>query len=81
MSIREDLASRIKEKAHGLGFEFCGVTDASPFGEFLANVEERTKGFPRSKQLYDNIKKLAHPKQTVEWAKIHHRFGLSLWKV
>ena len=69
MSNREDLAIRIKEKAHELGFEFCGVTEASSFGEFLSNIEIRTKRFPQSKQLYDNIKKLAHPKQTIEWAK------------
>ena len=69
MSNRDDLAFRIKEKAHELGFDSCGMTDVSPFGEFLSHVEMRAERFPQSKPLYDKIKKLAHPRQNVDWAK------------
>jgi epoxyqueuosine reductase len=68
MSNRKDLAVRIKEKAHELGFEFCGVTAASSFGEFLSNIAIRTKRFPESKDLYAKLKQLGHPKKNSDWA-------------
>jgi epoxyqueuosine reductase len=64
-----DFASRIKNKAMELGFSFCGISDASPFEEFIENVGKRIHHFPQSKSLYDKLMQYGYPKKSAEWAK------------
>jgi len=64
-----DFVSRIKNKAKELGFSFCGISDASPFEEFIKNVEKRIHHFPQSKNLYEKLMQYGYPEKSAEWAK------------
>lgn len=64
-----DFASRIKNKAKELGFSFCGVSDASPFEEFIENVEKRINHFPQSQGFYEKLIQYGYPEKSAEWAK------------
>jgi epoxyqueuosine reductase len=67
--VDHDFASRIKNKAKELGFSFCGVSDASPFEEFIENVEKRINHFPQSQGLYEKLIQYGYPEKSAEWAK------------
>jgi epoxyqueuosine reductase len=67
--VNQDFVSRIKDKAKELGFSFCGISDASPFEEFIENLEERINHFPQSKSLYDKLTQYGYPEKSAEWAK------------
>jgi epoxyqueuosine reductase len=67
--VNHEFSSRIKNKAKELGFSFCGISDASPFEEFIENVEKRIHHFPQSKNLYDKLMQYGYPKKSAEWAK------------
>jgi len=64
-----DLAVTIKDKARELGFSACGISDASPFEEFMENVEKRIAHFPQSKGLYEKLMPYGFPEKSAEWAK------------
>ena len=64
-----DFASKVKTKAMELGFSFCGISNASPFEEFIENVEKRIDRFPQSKGLYEKLMKFGYPEKSAEWAK------------
>jgi epoxyqueuosine reductase len=67
--VDHDFASRIKNKAKELGFSFCGISDTSPFEEFMENVEKRMNHFPQSKELYEKLIPYGYPEKGAEWAK------------
>jgi epoxyqueuosine reductase len=67
--VSHDFTSRIKDKAKELGFSFCGITDASPFEEFIENLEKRINHFPQSKGLYEKLMQYGYPEKSAEWAK------------
>ncbi|SDF54174.1 epoxyqueuosine reductase [Sporomusa acidovorans] len=63
------LENGIKEKARQLGYEACGIIAAGIFEEFLTQLNTRSELFPHAKPFYDNLRKLAIPKQQIDWAK------------
>ena len=62
------LTATIKRKAHELGYVSCGITDASPFTEFLDAIEQRIQHYPESAHLYQNLRENGYPKKEAEWA-------------
>jgi epoxyqueuosine reductase len=61
------LTTVIKQKAHELGYVSCGITDASPFTEFLDAIERRIQRYPESIHLYQNLRENGYPKEQAEW--------------
>lgn len=68
MANAAQLTSLIRQKAHELGYVLCGITDASPFNEFLTALDKRIQRYPESADLYHNLRKNAYPKKHAEWA-------------
>ena len=64
----QKLTAAIKQKARELGYVSCGITDASPFTEFLDAVEQRIQRYPESAHLYQNLRENGYPKKQAEWA-------------
>jgi epoxyqueuosine reductase len=62
------LTAVIKQKALELGYASCGITDASPFTEFLDGLKQRIRRYPESAQLYQNLRQHGYPKDEAEWA-------------
>jgi epoxyqueuosine reductase len=64
----QPLTAAIKLKARELGYVSCGITDASPFTEFLNAIEQRIQRYPESAHLYQNLRENGYPKKQAEWA-------------
>jgi epoxyqueuosine reductase len=62
------LTATIKQKAHELGYVSCGITDASPFTEYLDTLEQRIQRYPESVHLYQDLRENGYPKKQAEWA-------------
>jgi epoxyqueuosine reductase len=62
------LTVAIKQKAYELGYVSCGITDASPFTEYLDALEQRMQCYPESAHLYQNLRENGYPKQQAKWA-------------
>jgi len=62
------LTAVIKQKALELGYTSCGITDASPFTEFLDGLEQRIQRYPESTHLYEALRQHGYPKKQAEWA-------------
>jgi len=62
------LTTTIKQKARELGYVSCGITDASPFTEYLDAIEQRIHRYPESAHLYQNLRENGYPKKQAEWA-------------
>jgi epoxyqueuosine reductase len=62
------LTTMIKQKAHELGYESCGITDTQPFTEFLDAIEKRIQRYPESAHLYQKLYENGYPKKQAEWA-------------
>ncbi len=65
---RRRLTTAIKQKARELGYVSCGVTDASPFPEFIDGLEKRIQRYPESAHLYEDLREMAYPKKQAAWA-------------
>jgi epoxyqueuosine reductase len=65
---RRRLTAAIKEKAREVGYASCGITDASPFPEFIEGLEKRIRRYPESAHLYEDLRDNGYPKRRVEWA-------------
>ncbi len=63
------LEDRIKAKAKESGYAGCGIIAAESFGEFLTGLDTRSSLFPHSGPFYDRLRRLAEPKEGLEWAK------------
>jgi epoxyqueuosine reductase len=68
MSNSIQLTNLIKQKAYELGYVLCGITDTSPFEEFLAALDKRIARYPESAHLYEKLRPNAYPKQQADWA-------------
>lgn len=64
-----DLASAIKAKAKEIGYDDCGIIEATTFDEFLSQIDKRTELFPHSAQFYDRYKGLGNLGGDADWAK------------
>jgi epoxyqueuosine reductase len=64
----QPLTAAIKQKAQELGYVSCGITDTSPFTEFLNAVEKRIQRYPESAHLYQNLRENGYPKKEPDWA-------------
>lgn len=67
--MKSNLALKIKCKAQAFGYVACGITDASPFEEFVVELQKRMKVYPGSRHLYEKLVKNAYPKKRAEGAK------------
>jgi len=65
---RRKLTAAIKEKACELGYVACGITDVSPFPEFLNALEQRIQNYPESAHLYQELLENGDPRKQAEWA-------------
>jgi epoxyqueuosine reductase len=65
---RQQLTAAIKQKARELGYASCGITDASPFPEYLDALDRRIQRYPESARLYEDLRDNAYPKKQAEWA-------------
>ncbi len=63
------LETTIKAKAEQLGYEACGIISADGFEEFVRQLNTRSALFPHAKAFYENLRKLAIPKEQIDWAK------------
>lgn len=63
------LEDKIKAKAIEAGYESCGIIEASLFEEFLVQLNTRSTLFPHAGPFYDRLRRLANPKESIEWAK------------
>jgi epoxyqueuosine reductase len=59
---------KIKLTAKALGYDACGIIEALDFDEFLNQLDTRSELFPHSGPLYDKLRRIARPKDTVDWA-------------
>ena len=79
LMIQEDLSIKVREKAHELGYDLCGIIKVDDIEEYAVRLEERIKNFPESSNLNKHLFKLAFPKKNYEWAKsiiiCGHRYG------
>ena len=64
----QQLTAAIKQKAREFGYVSCGITDTSPFTEFLNAIEKRIQRYPKSTHLYQNLRENGYPKKEAEWA-------------
>ncbi|MDR3591944.1 MAG: 4Fe-4S double cluster binding domain-containing protein [Negativicutes bacterium] len=64
-----EMEDRIKAKAKECGYDGCGIIEAADFGEFLAQLDRRSRLFPHSGPFYDRLRRLAAPKEGIGWAK------------
>lgn len=64
----QKLSTAIKQKARELGYVSCGITDVSPFAEFLDALEQRIQAYPESAHLYQDLRRHGYPKKQAEWA-------------
>jgi len=53
------LSHKIKAKAKELGYTGCGIIPAAPFDEYMRELDERSKLFPKSKKHYDRYRRFA----------------------
>jgi epoxyqueuosine reductase len=65
---RRSLTAAIKQKALELGYVSCGITDASPFTEYLEALEKRIQRYPESAHLYQDLRENGYPKNQADWA-------------
>jgi epoxyqueuosine reductase len=65
---RRQLTAAIKQRARELGYASCGITDASPFPEFLNGLEQRIQRYPESAHLYEDLRDNGYPKKQAAWA-------------
>jgi epoxyqueuosine reductase len=49
--------------------EACGIIEATSFEEFLTELDRRSELFPLSGPFYDRLRRLANPKESIDWAK------------
>jgi epoxyqueuosine reductase len=63
------LSATIRAKATELGYVRCGITDASPFTEYLAALKQRIQRYPESAHLYHKLMQNGYPEKLAEWAK------------
>jgi epoxyqueuosine reductase len=62
------LTAAIKQKARELGYVSCGITDVSPYTEFLDAIERRIQRYPESAHFYQDLRENGYPKKQAEWA-------------
>lgn len=62
-----NLGQNIKDTALQLGYESCGIIKVDFFADFVEGVEEHITHFPHATQLYESIKYLANPKESIPW--------------
>ena len=53
------LSQKIKAKAKELGYTGCGIIPAAPFDEYIRELDERSRLFPKSKKHYDRYREIA----------------------
>ena len=64
MGLEED----IKAKAIELGYNACGIIKAGVFEEFLEQLKKRSEIFPHAEAFYSQLRRLADPREKLEWA-------------
>ncbi|MBI5014038.1 MAG: epoxyqueuosine reductase [Deltaproteobacteria bacterium] len=67
--VEKALSEAVKHKALELGYDACGIADATDFEEYLLELARRSALFPESKRLYDWLERLARPRAVFEWAR------------
>ena len=60
------LSKKIKEKAKALGYTACGIIPATAFSEYLSELDERSRLFPKSKKHYDELRFFATPPKSAK---------------
>lgn len=68
MKATTQLTNRIKQKALDVGYVACGITDASPFTEYLDALDHRIRRYPESAHLYQQLRDNGYPKKQAAWA-------------
>lgn len=65
----ENISIKVKEKAHELGYELCGIIEANSFAEYTEYLNLRVEKFPKSVDLYKGLYGLGEPLKKAEWGK------------
>jgi epoxyqueuosine reductase len=64
-----ELAQEIKKLASQLGYVACGITSAEPFTLFRHALDVQVERFPKTRELYRKLYRLADPCEDAPWAK------------
>ncbi|HWR38923.1 MAG TPA: 4Fe-4S double cluster binding domain-containing protein [Patescibacteria group bacterium] len=62
------LEEQIQAKALELGYDACGIIQAGVFKEFLAQINKRSEIFPHAAAFYDQLRRLANPRESLDWS-------------
>jgi epoxyqueuosine reductase len=63
------ITAEIKERAHELGYDLCGVIQPDSLKKYSMYLDKRIERFPNSRHLYEKLYDLASPEKKAEWAK------------
>ncbi len=66
---RVSITDDIKEKAHSLGYDLCGIIPADSLNEYCLHLDKRIERFPESRQLYEKLYNFGSPEKKEKWAK------------
>ena len=66
---KASITADIKEKAHGVGYDSCGVIPVGSLKEYSLYLDKRVERFPKSRHLYEKLYDLGSPEKKEKWAK------------
>ena len=66
---KTSITADIKEKAHALGYDLCGVIPVDSLKDYSTYLDKRVERFPKSRHLYEKLYDLGSPEKKEKWAK------------